>query len=463
MIQIGRVTVGLLAGPAAIRRWLAAAPRGLAAGRQRLAGGAGLGWARVGGVDLAVPVAIGLVILASLDQLGRSIAGLPFGLVWLGLTAVAVVGLRIRPFGRRAGLLGSTLVVGVVVLWLLFDILLWGQSNHLYDLNVYLGSAARWLDGGQPYMTAASSNWPSGPRDNFFLYPPPLLPFFGVLSRLPEAPVAVGWTLAMAACAYKAYRFLGLSRISSLALLAFPPVMIGLESGNVASLTFLLFAASVRAGGTLVVDGLFKVQTGLPALWLVRQRRGRAILAGAAIVAAVVVVTLPLVGWNSWWAWWAGLGYRASSQTAVPSLFGYSFAKDVPSTVFVAMAAALLGVALLLRGRPGLAALGLASIFASPALWPHGFVFALPAMLMLENGTLVWLLLGAGAIGPNMWLLFYGGWVAVAAARRRPAGVLHPLAGTDGPWPNLLIPRQARQTGPAMGSIVPVGSGATVD
>ena len=422
---------------------LAALRRAIAAGRRRLAGGVGLGWAQVGGVDMAIPAAIGMVVFTSLGQLGRSIAGAPFGLVWLGLTAVGVAGLRIRPFGHRAGWLGSTLVVGVVVLWVLFDILLWGQGNHLYDLNVYLGSAARWLDGGQPYMAATISNWPSNPRDDFFLYSPPLLPFFGVLSRLPEATVAIGWTVAMVACAYKAFRLLGLSRIVGIALLLFPPLMIGFESGNLAGLTFLLFAASVRAGGTLVVDGLFKVQTGLPALWLVRQRRGRAILAGAAFVVAVIVVTLPFVGLSSWGSWWAGLGFRASSQSAVPALFGYSFAKDVPTEVFVAMAAALFGVALLLRGRPGLAALGLASIFASPALWPHGFVFALPAVLMFENGTLIWLLLGAGSIGPNTWLLFYGGWLAVAAARRRPASVLHPLAGTDGPWPNPTAPRRA--------------------
>ena len=43
----------------------------------------------------------------------------------------------------------------------------------------------------------------------------------------------------------------------SLLLLAFPPVMIGFESGNVASVTFLLFALAFRAGGGLVVDGLF--------------------------------------------------------------------------------------------------------------------------------------------------------------------------------------------------------------
>ncbi len=449
MIQKGGAIEGLLAR--------------LAGFRHRLAGVADLRWARVGGFDLAVPVAVGLVILATLDQLGRSIGGLPFGLLWLILTAACVAGLRGLPFGRRAGWLGSTLVAGIVVSWILYDALLWGQTNHLYDLDVYLGSAARWMNGGSPYMTAILSNWPSGPRSDFFLYPPPLLPAFGLLSTLPEAPVAVGWTLAMAGCAYAAYRLLGLSSAASLAMLAFPPVMIGFESGNVASLTFLLFAASVRAGGTLVVDGIFKVQTGLPALWLIRQRRGRAILAGAAVLVAIVVATLPLVGLGAWRAWWDGLGYRAASQAAVPALFGYSSAQQLPGAVFTAGAVVLVGLAFLLRGRRGLAALGLASIFASPALWPHGFVFALPAVFMLESGTAVWLLLGAGAVGANMWLLFYGGWLAVAAARRLPSGSLHPLAGTDGTWPNEGVRGESRAPEPSPGLAVAAGSGVGAD
>ena len=446
MIQIAGATEGLLTR--------------LVAARERLAHLAGLRWARLGGFDLVVPGAIALVVWTSLDQLGRSIGGIPIWLLWPVLTAVCVAGLRVRPFGRRAGLLGSTLLAGIAVSWLLYDVNLWSGTNHLYDLDVYLGSAARWVDGAAPFMTAPVSSWPSSARNDFFLYPPPLLPFFGLLSRLPEAPVAIGWTLAMVGCAYKGYRLLGLSRTVSAAMLAFPPVMIGFESGNLASLTFLLFVAAVRAGGALIVDGLFKVQTGLPALWLIRQRRWRGIVAGSAVLAGVVLVTLPLVGLDSWRAWWDGLGYRAASQAAVPALYGYSYAQMLPGAVFAGISIAAVALALMLRGRPGLAALGLASILASPALWPHGFAFALPAVLMLENGAAVWALLGAGAIGPNMWLLFYGGWLSVVAARRPPSGALHPLAGTDGPWPSPLAPGRRRG---APGPVVGVGGGRSLD
>jgi hypothetical protein len=340
------------------------------------------------------------------------------------------------------------LPVAVVVSWVLYDTLFWGQTTQLYDLNVYLGSAARWLDGGQPYLTAALTAWPSSARADFFLYPPPLLPVFAALSRLPGGPVDAAWVAFLVGCAYKAYRLLGLPRIWSVALLAFPPMTIGFESGNIASLTFLLFVAGVRAGGALVVAGIFKAQTGLPALWLIRQRRWRGILAGVAALAAVSLVTLPLVGFDSWFAWWAGLGYRAVSQATVRAMYGYSEAQAVPGWLFATISAGFVALALIFRGRRSLAGLGLASIFASPALWPHGFVFALPALLMLENGAFVWLLLGVGAWGTNMWLLFWAGWLAVLAARRIPSGRLHPMAGTDGPWPSPTGALPARRATP---------------
>ncbi|MGZ6267311.1 MAG: glycosyltransferase 87 family protein [Candidatus Limnocylindrales bacterium] len=453
----------------------------VAAGRGWLANLASLRWARSDGVDLAVPAAIVLVVGYAVPQLGRDVAGVPFWVVWLLVTPVAVLALRAFGCGTGAGAAGITtttaptatsrahpdfalrrlttlqlaLVVEIAVAWILYDILLWLPASHLYDLNVYLGASERWMNGGGAYMSAVLSEWPSSARADFFLYPPPLLPFFALVSQLPAAPVAAAWTAFQLACWYRAFRIVGLAPNLSLLLLAFPPVMIGLESGNVAGLTFLLFVAAVRAGGALVVDGIFKVQSGIPVLWLLRERRWRGLLAGTAAISAIVVLTLPIVGVDAWRAWWAGLGYRASSQALADALFGYSYAMSLPAPVYVGACAALTAVALSLRGRRGLAALGLASIFASPALWPHGFVFALPAVLMLESGTAVWLVLGAGAFGPNMWLLFGAGWLAVLAARRLPAGRLHPLAGTDGPWPRPIGPRRAQPAAPPPGQANP--------
>jgi len=427
------------------------------AGRSRLSEVLALGWLRAGAVTLAVPLAGALTVWNSLDQLGRPVLGVPLALWWpvLGIAAVAAGSIVL---GERARTPAALLFAQILALWLLYDFLYLRQGNHLYDLNVYLGSAARWLYGGSAYLTAPLGAWPDGPRSDYFLYPPPLLPFFALLDQLPDTLVAAGWTAAMIACAYQAFRLLGLSRGWSLALLAFPPVVIGFESGNVASLTFLLFVASVRAGGTLVVDGLFKVQAGVPVLWLVRERRFRALAAGAVVVALLVLVTLPIVGADSWRAWWDGLQYRSASQLEVPALFGYSYAQELPAAAYAALSAGFVGLALLFRGRRGLAALGLASVFASPALWPHGFVFALPAILLLESDVAVLGVLGAGSLNQNMWLLFLAGWLSVLAARRRPAGALHPLLGTEGPWPRRLQLRPPRLT-PTLSR----GAGSPVD
>ena len=145
---------------------------------------ASLRWTRIGPVDAAVPVGMAIVATAFVDQLGRPIGGLPFGLIWIVATAAAVAVVRIRPVpltgGRsRPGPAFVALVAWVVVGWLLFDVLLWQQINHLYDFDVYLASAGRWMSGGQPYMTAPVSAWPSSAAQDFFLYPPPLLPVFG--------------------------------------------------------------------------------------------------------------------------------------------------------------------------------------------------------------------------------------------------------------------------------------------
>jgi hypothetical protein len=427
--------------------------------RRLVAAFAGLHWLRSGGLDVAPPAAIAAVAFCAGPQLGRDAAGVPFWAAWIGVAAIIFAAARFaavtRPGGDpgrpgrapvpdpgpaafslgRLAPLELALVAGVVGSWLVYDLLLWQQGGHLYDLGTYLGSSERWLHGGPAYLDHVLAAWPSSAAADYFLYAPPLLPFFAALSQLPWAAVAAGWTVFGLACWYAAFRVVGLPRAGAAMLLAFPPVMIGVESGNVAGVVFLLFVAGFRSGGSLVVDGLFKAQASVPVLWLLRERRWRDLLAGGAFLAVFAIVTLPIVGLDAWRAWWEGLSNRAASQPIVESLYGYSYARQVPAGLFVAIAAALTLLALCFGARRGIAAIGLATIFASPALWPHGFLFAIPAVLLLESGAAAWLVLGAGAFGSNMWLLFFAGWAAVIAESRSPADALHPLAGTDGPWP----------------------------
>jgi hypothetical protein len=398
------------------------------------------------------------VAFYAVPQLGRDIEGVPFGIAWIALAAVLAVGLGaaraviahrhaprppvpatdgVAPLASAASLLSATplpsatdrvaplasagvpLIAAILAAWTLYDLLLWLQPGRMYDLYTYLGSSSRWLDGANPYLASTVSAWPSDARNDFFLYAPPLLPFFGLLSRLPDAAAVVGWTTFSAGCWYAGLRALGLGRATSVALLLFPPIMIGLQSGNVAGVTFLLFAAGFRRGSALVLDGLFKVQAGVPVLWLLRERRWRSVGIGVALVVGLVLATLPLTGIEAWGQWWAGLGFRAASQPLVESLYGFSYARVLPPWTWLALAAGFTLAALLFRGRLGLSALGLASIFASPALWPHGFAFALPAILAFESGAVAFVVLGCGSFGSNQWLLFGVGWVALLAARGR--------------------------------------------
>jgi hypothetical protein len=413
-------------------------------------------WASFRGHALAPLIAIGAVLWQWQDAFATPEAGVPLWVWALGLAVTSVLGRELAGWATRsagdradasltATMRGSLadmaghrlefgLLVGVFALWVALDASYLSRATHLYDMNVYLGSAARWLSGGSPYLAAPLTQLPAHAADDYFLYPPPLLPVFALLSKLPPAMVAVAWVSVLTGSALAAFRIMGLSWAWSLSLLLFPPLVKGVESGNVVNLTFLLFVAGAYGGETLLVNGLFKAQSGLPALWLVRERRWRAIASGAAVLVALAIVTLPFVGLGAWPAWFDSLGYRATSQTQVPILFGVSLAHNLPGWAFVAVSIAAVGAALLLlRGRRSLAGLGLASIVASPSLWLHGFVFAIPAVLDLESGTMVWAVLGVAGFSYGAWWMVIVGALALLLAKG-PAlhDALHPLAGRAG-------------------------------
>jgi len=91
----------------------------------------------------------------------------------------------------------------------------------------------RWMNGGQAYVTR-SDHLPSTARATSSSIRRRCCRSFALLSQLPVATVAATWIAFQIACWYRAFRILGLPPSLSLLLLAFPPVMIGLESGNVA-------------------------------------------------------------------------------------------------------------------------------------------------------------------------------------------------------------------------------------
>jgi hypothetical protein len=230
-------------------------------------------------------------------------------------------------------------------------------------------------------------------------------------------------------------------------LLLWPPFFEGLWVGNVAVPALLLFAAGPRLAAALPLGAVFKLQAGVPSLWLVRERRWASLAIGLGLLVGLAVVTLPFVGLDAWRAWLNGLRLFQAFEEAVPALYGAALPRYLPYAAFLAISVAAVGAAMVLgRGRRGLARFGIASVVASPSLYRHGFLVVLPGLL--GNGeTVFWLALGIGftptAIG--WWLSTTIGWWLTAAiavvgtfrwtaAATRPRGSLHPLGQQREPW-----------------------------
>ena len=316
------------------------------------------------------------------------------------------------------GAVRLVLAAEVLVAWGVLDAVTWTLNGRFYDLRVYLAAGAHANAGNLVYLPGPLIQLPASASADWFLYPPPLVPVMQLAALGPLGLTVWGFAAAMAACGVLAYRLIGCPWAWSLLLVAFPPMVKGIQSGNVANLTFLLLAGAIRWGPGLALGTLFKVQNLVPAAWLLRERHWRDVLAGGALVLTVSLVTLPLVGINSWRAWAAGLIFRAQSQVNLPILYGDSLAALMPAAAFLVISAAAFGIALWLRERRGLAALGLASIVASPSLWPHGFVMATPALLALPSVVLVWFALGIAANGAlGLWTMVLLGALGVALGR----------------------------------------------
>lgn len=345
---------------------------------------------------------------------------------------------------------GPTLIllVQVLVLWGLVDLPVVTHAR-LYDLNTYLASGAHALAGTPVYLDHAMVAPPATASEDIFLYPPPLIPLLEAAALLPYFVVAVVWVAVLVLAGVIGFRLLGLGWHWGILFMAFPPIVDGIRAGNVANIVFLLFALGYRYGWPMFLGVFFKVQSIVPVAWLVRERRWRPLLVGAGVVTTIVLVTLPVVGLQSWRDWAAGLLYRQQSQVNLPLLFGASIARQLPPLVYVAVSVAAIGAALVARGRRGLAALGIATIIASPSLWPHGFVMALPALFGVRWAALVWLALGLPPGTVGLWAmtgLAIGALLLPGWGRRIDQDLVHPLSGTEGPWAS--EPAARRSAGP---------------
>jgi len=289
---------------------------------------------------------------------------------------------------------------------------------------------------------------PRSHRSGPFVYPPFTIPLFELLSSLPGPLSDALWEAGSVAAVISGLWLLGVRGRWLLVLLLWPPLAVGIAVGNVASFTFLLYVAGFRFGAALVVSGAFKVQSMIPTLWLIRERRWRDLGVGVGVVALVAIVSVPIVGLPTWAAWPKGLIAFQESLAAFPGIQGLAVTRSQGPLVAAAIAIILVAFALLARGRNALARFGLASVVGSPTLYLHGLPPLLAGALAL-GPELLWFFLGLGARnGPfgirSAWIAMAMVGLTLLVARQdlrvpgdlTPARAdMHPAARMQQVWP----------------------------
>jgi hypothetical protein len=377
-------------------------------------------------------------------------SGIPYWVVWIGATAVTLGGgtalvARLRPARPRLRPVEALAAIAVVAMVLTDVTMAW---QPLRDLAIYLDAGHHFLDGAPVYTQTPLTAQPVDRSLYPFVYPPCTLPLFALLAALPGPIAGAIWVAGSAGLALAAMRLFGLPRRWLLPVLLWPPFFEGLWVGNVAMPALAFFALAPWLGAGLLLGAVFKSYTGLAALWLVRERCWAQAEAGLLILLGLVVATLPFTGLGLWSDWLGGLSAYQTSQGLVPALYGFGLARFMPFALYAVLAVLALLGALRPRGLESLARLGTATVVASPSLFGHGLLMAVPSILSLRAP---WLWLAVGLLstpdGLPWWLA-----VAVVAAswalpglRNAPAGgsaeslpagePLHPLGTGQRPWP----------------------------
>ncbi len=233
--------------------------------------------------------------------------GVPFVAVWA--VGVVIGAIAVGTARRRWPSALEATVVVVAAAVIVGDVTALA-TQVLRDLGIYLRAGHAWTAGQPVYLDHLLTAVPEDRSLYPFNYPPVTLPFFGALATLPEGVVDVAWPAGSALLALIALRSFGLAWRWAILALLWRPIAEGLWVGNVAVPLLAAFALAPRAGALLALPGLVKVYAGIPALWLLRERRWRDVALAAAIVGGLVIGTLPLVGVEAWRAWLTGLPGR---------------------------------------------------------------------------------------------------------------------------------------------------------
>ncbi len=310
------------------------------------------------------------------------------------------------------------------------------------DFLIFLRAGGRFLAHGPVYLIEPSAVIARDPSRGPFVYPPVTLPFFGGLALLGHIGAEAVWLCLGLASVVVSLRLFGVRWRWVPVLLLWPPVVQGLFVGNADIVVLVFFAAIPVVASLIAIPPLVKAQLGIPAIWLVAERRWADVARAAAIGLGLVVLTLPLVGAGLWASWLHQLAAFASYTEQRPPVQGIALQRSLGPLVAGVLGLAAVLLALLQRGRDRLASLGVASLALSPTLYPHGVTLGLPALLRLR-APILWLAMAvlSTVYGTTWW------WIALAAALVAPMvrplrhaatlePDLHPLGPSPGPWPS---------------------------
>ena len=293
-----------------------------------------LGWLlfdRLAAMDLAIPgrvallgvgAAGGWVAWQALVVFGHEVTHGP-GTVW---ALALIVGGLIRGTTDKCRSFASLVVIGAATSWLTYD--LWRVPIlPLRDLHLYLAAGAAALKGISPYLSAPLTSIPP-PEQLPFVYPPFTLPLFALLASLPRPIVELVWVAASIAAVGGAFWLIGVRGRWLLVLMAWPITLQGIAVGNVASFGFFLYALGFQVGTALVLSGMFKIQSLIPSLWLIRERRWRQLIVGVAIIGVLALASVPIVGLSTWAAWPPGLVAFEETLARFPALASSALVRD---------------------------------------------------------------------------------------------------------------------------------------
>lgn len=355
--------------------------------------------------------------------------------------------MRAAGYVAAARRVGPIAVAGVGLLVLGLAVVLFVNSEGFgYDFRAY-DSAARRIAAGEPlYLPGTVDAYRDRRFEGLYLYPPPLAIALVPLTVLAESAATMAWmvfrlVLLVAACLV--FPVATRARLVTLGLagLSFP-VLFDLNIGNVSIVILVLCAIAWRWMGTPAaalshaVLALIRFPFLVFGLLWIAQRRFDTLLWAVVVGVALLLVTLPIVGFTTYADYIAIIRGLPDITTGEHNLSFRSAALEVglPDRVagfamFASYALGLAAIAFAGRRRDAATAFvvtAVATLLVAPFIHPHYLVLLLlPAAWLMDRGhwwgaglpLLGWL---PGIVLPFTGLLAIALVLAVSTARPGP-------------------------------------------